>query len=762
MRQLLFALTAVSLLGCEGVVGEMGPEKPTTPGTPSTPSNPSNPSMPSNPSSPSTPSNPTLPEQPIIPGQPVPDVTSITLFECTPANGTAPVEVGCRSKAAHSNAKALRCELTVSDGRAPIALEDCTTERTTTVPFTKAGTFTLTLTVKDPGDVSATKSATVSVVAPPNMPPVITSFTATPSSGGVPLATTLAFAVSDPEGDPLTCAIDVGGEGVVDYPMVDCAGGKQAHTVPAAGTVPVKLIVKDSKGAEVTSSAVTLTARASIGDVRIAKVEWGQSVVLQNLRLVGEKAALLRIHVLGDRAGIANVVVDAEGFDAAGTSLGKVQLTGPATPPVAEAPADLTLQWRGTVPATWVVNGFEVRIKVDPANALPESDEMNNALTVKPAVGRASVLQVTGVPVVNSGRTGVAPNIEPIMQRMWPMKGVVAMARAPYTFTGTITGGDGNTWGRLLQEIAQVRRSDGSNRNYYGYVRVNYGSGIAGIGYIGQEAATGRDDSLDTVAHELGHNMGRNHAPCGGAAGADPNYPYAGARTGSWGFDSQTGRLVNPAQVFDLMSYCQPEWVSDYNYRAVQTFLEAAPNVTGSAAAPYETTVVVAGVIDFAGRLSLRPLLELYGAPTTVKGDTSWFARLVFADGTERRVPLATVQVGDLDQTHFHEAIPVSSPVVAVQVLEGNTVRAERRAVAEVVAPTVTRLDANRVRVRWNAELAPHAQVAHFDAQGQRTTLALWLEGGDVEVRTDGLVGGHFEVTASDGVRSARAVVDVP
>lgn len=72
-----------------------------------------------------------------------------------------------------------------------------------------------------------------------------------------------------------------------------------------------------------------------------------------------------------------------------------------------------------------------------------------------------------------------------------------------------------------------------------------------------------------TFAHELGHNMGRNHAPCGGAGGPDQEFPHEGAKIGSWGYDLDAGTLRNPSEYVDFMGYCSPQWVSDYTYNAL-------------------------------------------------------------------------------------------------------------------------------------------------------------------------------------------------
>ncbi len=80
-----------------------------------------------------------------------------------------------------------------------------------------------------------------------NNPPVITSFTATPNSGNAPLYVTFNWNVSDPDGDTLTCYIDVNNDGNNDYTINDCASTtSQIHTYANAGNYTAKLIVTDN------------------------------------------------------------------------------------------------------------------------------------------------------------------------------------------------------------------------------------------------------------------------------------------------------------------------------------------------------------------------------------------------------------------------------------------------------------------------------------------------------------------------------------
>ena len=47
--------------------------------------------------------------------------------------------------------------------------------------------------------------------------------------------------------------------------------------------------------------------------------------------------------------------------------------------------------------------------------------------------------------------------------------------------------------------------------------------------------------------------------------GPDPDYPYPDGSIGVWGYDLLDGRLVDPSTA-DLMSYCDPAWISDYSF----------------------------------------------------------------------------------------------------------------------------------------------------------------------------------------------------
>jgi hypothetical protein len=249
--------------------------------------------------------------------------------------------------------------------------------------------------------------------------------------------------------------------------------------------------------------------------------------------------------------------------------------------------------------------------------------------------------------------------------------------------------------------------------------------------------------------------MGRNHAPCGGAAGADPSYPVANGRLDVQGWDFVSGRLVSPTQTFDLMGYCDPQWVSNFNYRAVQGFMESRPVMASSSIpAPY---IMVGGKLAN-GQLVLNPVSEIE-APADAEIEAGEYLLTLHGDRTVS-VPFAMAETAEGDQAHFALAVPPVKGLYAVEVSKAGQLLALK--VAGPARPQ-QRVEVQRVtggvELSWDATAFPWASIAHVGDEGH-TTLSLWQTGGKAFISTEGLdEGGAFEVSLSDGVQSQRLVV---
>jgi len=206
-------------------------------------------------------------------------------------------------------------------------------------------------------------------------------------------------------------------------------------------------------------------------------------------------------------------------------------------------------------------------------------------------------LSVVLVPVVADG--GHAPDVSPAVVQSYrdalirylPVADVDVRVRDPYSYELSICD-EPRAMSMLATEILALRAQDGAPADAYYYALVaptataldyldcaggllglslltvdrddTYARGAVGAGHF----ADGTDlQSELTFVHELGHAMGIRHAPCGAALGTDNNYPHAGAAIGRWAWDSATDELKHPLRYKDLMSYCDPSWISDYNFR---------------------------------------------------------------------------------------------------------------------------------------------------------------------------------------------------
>jgi hypothetical protein len=151
---------------------------------------------------------------------------------------------------------------------------------------------------------------------------------------------------------------------------------------------------------------------------------------------------------------------------------------------------------------------------------------------------------------------------------------------------------DGSGWDELLEEIFALRTERGVADDVFLYGLVmpaaNHASYCTtgctlGNSYFNESGAsdlragvglgfTG-DEATWIALHELGHQLGRGHAPCA-VPDPDLSYPHADGKIGRWGYDRFARSLKSPKVNVDFMSYCAPTWVSDYTYGALLKRIE--------------------------------------------------------------------------------------------------------------------------------------------------------------------------------------------
>ena len=212
-----------------------------------------------------------------------------------------------------------------------------------------------------------------------------------------------------------------------------------------------------------------------------------------------------------------------------------------------------------------------------------------------------------------------------------PVADMNVAAREPYvTWSDTLEQGIL----ALLDELRLLRHIEagGTDTYYHGLFatpatnHLDNWSGVLGIAYISGWTAlslshdeTGRyfSELPISVAHELGHNLGLRHAPCGTFGELDPRYPYPRASIGVWGFEfgsgAGTGRLLNPDHHYDLMSYCLPPGISDFSFTMALDYRHgiSAAAMARRPAAARETLLLWGSIRD--GELTLEPVFEWTG-----------------------------------------------------------------------------------------------------------------------------------------------------
>jgi hypothetical protein len=212
------------------------------------------------------------------------------------------------------------------------------------------------------------------------------------------------------------------------------------------------------------------------------------------------------------------------------------------------------------------------------------------------------------------------------------------------------------------------------------------------------------------------------------------------------------------------MSYCDPVWISDYNYRNVLEYRDTsaydAVFAGGGAAARQRTLVVWGGVRD--GEPVLAPAFEWTGPVRMPDGEGRY--RLEGLDGTGLvlfDVAVEPLELDHGDASHFLVALPaeVAQPDRLERLrLTGGEGRIERTRRPALATPTVELRrragarpgDGAAVEGRWSEEQFPLAIVR------SRAT------GRVVAISRDGVVAlpdraDAVEVWLSDGVRGHRA-----
>ncbi len=290
----------------------------------------------------------------------------------------------------------------------------------------------------------------------------------------------------------------------------------------------------------------------------------------------------------------------------------------PAGIPLEIVESDLSATANLIVPGEYVMPGLEMVIEIDPDGTL---DPSTGIATRLPAEGRMPV-EVMTVPALDltlipflwtedpDGTVVPDPGVSPDDDIFWqtrdllPVRDFSVTLREP-VFTSVDPAN--RNLDLVVNDVLMIQMMDGATGHYMGIVREG------GLALLPGKTSVAPFD-VRIMAHELGHNMGLHHAPCD-VFDPDPDYPYPNGTIGSWGYDFRDGTLVSP-DTFDLMSYCKPGWISDYNFSRAVAVRQIEDFFT-FIGPPLFSGLLIRGGVDDEGVLYLEPSFAV-DAPTSL------------------------------------------------------------------------------------------------------------------------------------------------
>lgn len=429
---------------------------------------------------------------------------------------------------------------------------------------------------------------------------------------------------------------------------LDCGG---TATEPAPGTVP------SSEAAP--APPPTLGERVEVDEVAVLQattatlLENATAPRKMNAPVIAQRPGLVRIHARQRDATARVPALTAELRVRAAGKPDIVMSDGPKAL-VTIDPSDLetTFDFELGADAFAPDSAITVTLRDPKAPELPPAVFPEDGTTLPlGARDSAPLLRVKLVPIrYDSDGSQRVPTLDSAAQaeyeralmKMYPLAKVETTVREPLAFAAAIEA-RGKGWDDVLDAVINARRADRVPDDVY-YVGVfnpketidEYCTGACILGVapaampeeIGLRVATivGYEPRFmgGTIAQELAHAMGREHAPCGDPDGPDPEFPYSSGGIGVPGWDIFAKKLVDPSgRSKDFMSYCEPVWVSDYTFAGLFERMAAVAKTkrpetttgTGSGTGtgtgrPSTTELVRSFHVGADGSMRLGPLVE--------------------------------------------------------------------------------------------------------------------------------------------------------
>jgi len=342
--------------------------------------------------------------------------------------------------------------------------------------------------------------------------------------------------------------------------------------------------------------------------------------------LVAERKALLRVFVTAHNATDEGIPPVRARFYVDGEETHVEDMAAKSTPiPNEVDEGSLAKSANAEIPADVIEPGLEMVVEVDPEGTLAE-----DLLVAKriPETGRLAldvrampVFDLTAIPFVWSSthdsslvETVDSMADDPDGHRLLretltylPIGDLEVTAHEPVLSSS-------NNAFTLLSQTAAIRAMEGGTGYYKGMMSPPV-TGAGGVARLPGWSSFSQPRGY-ILAHELGHNVYLYHAPCGGAGGPDPSYPYRDGSIGVWGYEFRGDSLARPSRP-DLMSYCGPRWISDYHFtNALRYRLSLADTAAHPHLGPQTGSLLLWGGVGADGTPFLEPAFVVRAPPT--------------------------------------------------------------------------------------------------------------------------------------------------
>ena len=399
--------------------------------------------------------------------------------------------------------------------------------------------------------------------------------------------------------------------------------------LPASLTDLQNLVVLQARGTGLCAPVDDASFRAwldAVPDAQVAPCAAPVAYLVQTVQsrefpvpLVAGEEALLRVFVTAARGSDAGMPLVRARFHVNGAETHAVDIPATAVPiPTEIDEGDPSKSANAVIPGEFVRPGLEMVIEVDPDGTLDPALGVAERI---PATGRLavevreiSIFDLTVIPFLSASEPdssvigiveGMAADPEGHellrpTRTLLPMADISVTAHAPVTSSSS-------SLRAVLQETKAIRALEGGGHHLG--LGAGFRDGPRGVAQVGGRSSASIPRA-DVIAHEFGHNMSLRHAPCGGAGGPDPRYPYPDGSIGVWGWDfpgqhdvRRDAGPVNPG-VEDLMGYCgPPDWISDYHFTKALRYRFVKEGAPAAAV----RSILVWGGVDVDGAPFLDP-----------------------------------------------------------------------------------------------------------------------------------------------------------